>query len=164
MRGLRIVLIAVFGIVAMFGVAHTVAQDATPVVDVEDAGGPERVTYVEHADNVTSTDLGDPGVSAGDLIVWGPNALFDAENTVDTGAVTQGSCQVLNTAGDAHCIETIVFPDGSTLAIQGVQTGDRVSTTTIVGASGRYLHASGTLVVQSTPDGLLWTKTLEIWT
>ena len=40
----------------------------------------------------------------------------------------------------------------------------RRSTTTIVGGSGRYLHASGTLLVEASPDRFLWTKTLEIWT
>ena len=91
--------------------------------------------------------------------------LFDADNAVDTGAVTQGSCQMLNTTGDYHCIETIVFPEGSTIALQGVQSGNGSPvTTTIVGGSGRYLHAGGTLRVEASPDRLLWTKTLEIWT
>jgi hypothetical protein len=158
-------LILVLGGVALLGVAGTVAQEATPVADGGVDGGPERVTFVEHAVNVTITDLGEAGPSAGDLTVWGPDALFDEENAVDTGAVTQGSCQMLNTAGDNHCVETIVFPDGSTIAVQGVQAGDgSLSTTTIVGGSGRYLHASGTLVVEASADRTLWTKTLEIWT
>lgn len=160
MRSLTIALAATLGIAALAGTIRTLAQDATP----DAAGGPQTLILVEHSTSETITDLRDPGFSAGDLIVWGPNPLYDAANTTDTGAVTQGSCQVLNTAGDAHCIETIVFPDGSTLAIQGVQLAPNApSTTTIVGGSGRYLHASGTLVVEASADRTLWTKTLEIW-
>jgi hypothetical protein len=32
---------------------------------------------VEHADLVTGIDLGKPGPSIGDMLVWGPNALYD---------------------------------------------------------------------------------------
>src|SRR6266545_4507483 len=130
MRSLGIVLATVVGLAAFVGGVRTFAQDATPGTD----SGPLTLTLVEHSTSETITDLGAPGFSAGDLIVWGPNSLYDAANAVDTGAVTQGSCQVLNAAGDSHCIETIVFPDGSTLAIQGVQLGNGApSTTTIVG-------------------------------
>jgi hypothetical protein len=161
MRSLGIVLVATLGLAALAGVARAFAQEATPVPD----GGPMALTLVEHSESETITDLGEPGFSAGDALVWGPNPLFDAANAVDTGAVTQGSCLVLNASGDTHCIETIAFPDGSTLAIQGVQLGSLApSTMTIVGGSGQYLHASGTLVVEASADRSLWTKTMEIWT
>lgn len=161
MRSLALALAAALGLAALFGVVRAIAQDATPGAN----GSPQTLTMVEHSISETITDLGAPGFSPGDLIVWAPNPLYDSANTADTGAVTQGSCQVLNTAGDAHCLETIVFPDGSTLAIQGVQLApDHPSTTTIVGGSGRYLHASGTLVVEASADRTLWTKTLTIWT
>ena len=46
----------------------------------------------------------------------------------------------------------------------GIQLGHgERSTTTIVGGSGQYLHASGTLIVEASEDRSLWTKTLEIW-
>jgi hypothetical protein len=161
MRSLGTVLAVALGFAVLAGGVRAFAQDSTPATD----GSPLLLTLMEHSASETITDLGAPGFSAGDLIVWGPNPLYDAANAVDTGAVTQGSCQVLNAAGDGHCIETIVFPDGSTLAIQGVQLGNGAqSTTTIVGGSGRYLHAGGTLVVEASADRLLWTKTLKIWT
>jgi hypothetical protein len=161
MRSLGIVLVVTLGLAAVAGAARAFAQDATPVTEA----GPVTLTVVERSINETITDLGEPGTSAGDLIVWGPNPHFDAANAVDTGAVTQGSCQILNAAGDSLCIETIVFPDGSTLALQGVELGNLAqSTRTIVGGSGQYLGAVGTMLVEPTADRSLWTKTIEIWT
>jgi hypothetical protein len=59
--------------------------------------------------------------------------------------------------------ETIVFPDGSTLEIQGVQPGKPVpSMRTIVGGSGQYLGATGTIAVSPTEDLTVWTKKITI--
>ncbi|MEJ7900348.1 MAG: hypothetical protein WKF63_00765 [Thermomicrobiales bacterium] len=136
-----------------------VAQQATPVT-----GDNALVfTLVERADNVTMVDLGDAGVSPGDLTVWGPDPLYDEANETDTGALTHGSCMALNTAGDNHCTETVLFADGSTLAIQGIQKGSgEPSVTTIVGGSGMYLGATGTLLVDPSDDFTTWTKTFDI--
>jgi len=136
------------------------AQDATPVTGDD----PMVFTLVERADNVTTLDLGDAGTSPGDLTVWGPDPLYDEANETDTGALTHGSCMSLNTAGDNHCTETVVFADGSTLEIQGIQLGSgEPSTTTIVGGSGVYLGAAGTLLVDPSDDFMTWTKTFEIY-
>lgn len=135
------------------------AQEATPVT----TSATETFTLVEHAIDVTVVDAGEAGPSAGDITVWGPNPFFDEANATDTGAVTQGSCLALNAAYDNHCIETVVFPDGSTIAIQGVQLGNGgPSITTIVGGSGRYLGATGTVTVNATENDTLWTKVFEI--
>ena len=147
------------GLVALPGVVHASAQGATPVTD----GATETFTLIEHAEHVTIVDIGDLGTSPGDITVWGPDPLYDEANEVDTGAVTQGSCHALNTDGDNHCYETIVFADGSTLAIQGVQLGSGgPSVTTIVGGSGTYLGAAGTLTVTADADRFLWTKEFAI--
>lgn len=144
----------------MFLPAAVAAQQATPVDDA----GAEVFTVVEHADFVTTIDVGDPGTSPGDLTVWGPDPLFDEANEVDTGALTHGSCTSLNTEGDNHCIETVLFPDGSTLEIQGIQRGSgEPSLTTIVGGSGVYRDASGTLLVDPSDDFTLWTKTFTVY-
>lgn len=155
---------SIFGIILIalsttFGAMPAIGQDASPVVE----GNVMTFTLVERALNVTIVDLGEPGPSAGDLTVWGPDPLFDEANEVDTGALTQGSCMALNAEGDNHCAETIVFADGGTLAIQGVQLGTGgPSLTTIVGGSGVYLGATGTLTVTAADDFALWTKTFEI--
>jgi len=80
----------------------------------------------------------------------------------DTGATTQGTCIAFNAAADCLAAETILFPDGSTLEFQGIERGDAPSSRTIVGGSGRYLGAIGTMTAVPSADLLLWTKTIEI--
>jgi hypothetical protein len=135
------------------------AQSATP----EAASGTQMIVLVEHADAVTQVDLGPEGVSPGDVMVWGPDPLYDEANATDTGATTQGSCIALNANFDCVAQETIVWPDGSTLELQGVELGGGVpSMRTIVGGSGRYLGATGTMTAEPNADLTLWTKTITI--
>ena len=139
-------------------VARTHAQMVTPTAD-----GAARLILVEHADLVSEIDLGEPGPSPGDMLVWGPNALFDDGNVDDTGATTQGTCIAFNTDADCIASETIVFADGSTLEFQGVErAGGLPSARTIVGGSGQYLGAIGTMAASPSEDLTLWTKTIDI--
>jgi hypothetical protein len=140
-------------------VARTQAQMATPATE----SGMMTLILVEHAELVTEVDLGEPGPTIGDMLVWGPNALYDEANANDTGATTQGACIAFNAASDCIASETIVFPDGSTLEFQGIERGGGVpSVRTIVGGSGRYLGATGTMEASPSTDLTLWTKTIEI--
>jgi hypothetical protein len=159
MRKSTLLALVMCGILALPGAVRAAAQGATPVA----GGATETFILVERAEHVTIVDIGDPGTSPGDITVWGPDPLYDEANEIDTGAVTQGSCHALNAEGDNHCYETIVFADGSTLAIQGVQLGSGgPSVTTIVGGSGKYLGATGTLTVTTDADRFLWTKEFAI--
>ena len=145
------------GAVALGRRAGTSAQDATPVA------GPAITLLVEHNDAMTDIDLGAAGPSPGDLRVWGPNPLYDAADAIDTGATTQGTCVALNAAFDCLADETIRFPDGSTLEVQGVQAGGGApSTRAIVGGSGRYLGAAGTVTAAPTADLARWTKVIAL--
>ncbi len=137
--------------------ARTDAQQATPV-----ASGVTLI-LIERADRVTEIDLGEPGPSVGDMLVWGPNALYDEADETDTGATTQGVCIAFNAESDCIASESIVFPDGSTLEFQGIERGGGMpSMRTIVGGSGRYLGATGTMAASPSADLLLWTKRIEI--
>lgn len=137
----------------------TLAQSATP----EAVPGVQTIVLVEHADAVTQVDIGPEGASPGDVMVWGPDALYDAANVTDTGATTQGSCFALNANFDCVAQETILWPDGSTLEFQGIELGGGVpSMRTIVGGSGRYLAAIGTMSVEPNADLTLWTKTISV--
>jgi len=145
---------------SLVAVTPAVAQEATPST-VGDAD--ITMELVEHADLVTNIDQGEEGPSAGDLIIWGPNALFDEVDETDTGATTQGVCTAI-TSGECLLIETILFPDGSTLEVQGIQAGTPMeSTRTIVGGSGIYLGVRGIVTVEPTDTLEHWSKTIEIW-
>ncbi len=65
--------------------------------------------------------------------MWGPNPHFEAANASDSKSTTQVPCVALNAANDCPADESVVFPDGSTLEIQGVQRG---------GGPGRYLGSA----------------------
>ena len=152
---------ALIAVVLAFGATSTaVAHDATPAA----MSAPDvHLVLVERADHVSNLDLGDPGASVGDVIVWGPDPLLDADGA-DTGATTQGTCTAFTASADCILLETIVFPDGSTLELQGVQPGQPIeSTRTIVAGSGVYLGAKGTVTVSPSDDLVTWPKTFDIW-
>ena len=154
-------MVALVALVVIAGGSWTAggdAQMATP-------GVPDRAAtliLIEHADLVTEIDLGEPGSSVGDMLVWGPNALYDETDSTDTGATTQGTCIAFNAESDCLAAETILFPDGSTLEFQGIERGGAPSARTIVGGSGRYLGAAGTMTAVPSADLTLWTKTIKI--
>ena len=129
---------------------------STPTAGAGDA----TLILIEHADLVTEIDLGEPGASVGDMLVWGPNALYDDANVNDTGATTQGTCIAFNANSDCLAAETILFPDGSTLEFQGIERGAPAART-IVGGSGRFLGAIGTMTASPSADLKLWTKTIK---
>lgn len=154
-------IVVLCGAMALLALAtRAAAQVATPAS--ESSPGAETLILIEHNDNIFIDDQSPAGPSAGDWQVWGPNPLFDETNTTDTGATTQGTCFTLASAPDCYANETIVFPDGSTLEIQGVERTGVESARTIVGGSGRYLGATGTVRVEPTSDESEWTKTIEI--
>jgi hypothetical protein len=167
--GILIALLSFFGLGPLGAeiaprIAESVPAAGFAPAPVEDRAPSTQFIMIEHADNVTNHDLGETGPTPGDMIVWGPDPLYDEFDISDTGATTQGACTAVNSAGDCLLVETIVFPDGSTLEIQGVQPGVvETSTRTIVGGSGQYLGATGTVTVEPSADRLLWTKTFEIW-
>jgi hypothetical protein len=158
-RLLTLVALVAFVITSQVQTAHTSAEMSTPATGASDA----TLILIEHADLVSEIDLGDPGASVGDMLVWGPNALYDDGNANDTGARTQGTCIAFNTTSDCLAAETIVFPDGSTLEFQGIERAGGVpSARTIVGGSGRYLGTIGTMTASPSADLTLWTKTIKI--
>jgi len=157
-RLLAIVALVALVIASGAWVAPAHAEMATPA-----GAGATTLILIEHADLVTEIDLGEPRPSIGDMLVWGPNALYDLADGNDTGATTQGTCIAFNASGDCLAAETILFPDGSTLEFQGIErSGGVPSARTIVGGSGRYLGVIGTMAAVPSADLLLWTKTIEI--
>lgn len=157
-------------LVGMMGYGAVWAQDATPEVPI---GTPEAVTassapveleLVDQSRNVNNVDFGNDGLTPGDLIVWGPDPLYNADDLQDTGSVTYGSCVMVNTDGDCMAQETFIFADGSTLEVQGLEFGaTKPSVKTIVGGSGIFLGATGTLTDIPDANRTTWTKHIEYW-
>jgi hypothetical protein len=158
-------IVLTLGLLAIQSAALAQDQAATPPAGPEAVAEPVTLILVERAGSVTNIDGGETGPSAGDMIIWGPNPLYDETNTTDSGATTQGVCIALDATGQCMMIETIVFADGSTIELQGVQApGSDDSVRTIVGGSGQYLGAMGTVQVEPSEDLSTWVKTFTIWT
>jgi hypothetical protein len=143
--------------------SRVAAQEGTPAASAP--AETRTMVLVERSEHSTTFDLGEPGTSVGDMLVWGPNPLYDETNTTDTGAVTAGTCVAFSADFDCVLTETITFPDGSTLQFQGGQPS-AVSPylRVIVGGSGAYLGAIGTASAVPSEDGRLWTRTIEVKT
>lgn len=153
---------------ALLAMAVALVSAAALPVSAHDGphhGNPDiRMVLVEHAIHITNIDQGEQGPSIGDLVLWGPNPMYDETNSKDIGATTQGTCTAFEPGGDCILLETILFSNGSTLHLQGIQPGQpERSTRMIVGGSGDYLGAMGTVTVEPTDDLTQWTKTFEIW-
>ena len=67
-----LVALVVFVIASGAWVVRAQAEMATPA-----GASYATLILIEHADSVTEIDLGEPGPSVGDMLVWGPNALYD---------------------------------------------------------------------------------------
>jgi hypothetical protein len=144
--------------------SRTEAQSGTPAAGAAMPGAMTLI-LVEHNEHHSILDLGETGAGPGDLRVWGPNPLYDETNTTDTGAVTAGSCAALDAIFNCVVVETITFPDGSTLQFQGGAESSGPPAPfhrTIVGGSGQYLGTVGTAVVVPNDDETLFTRTFEV--
>ena len=149
-------------LLAPVGAGFVRAQDATP--QASGVGEPHTMVRVEHAIHRTTVDLGTPGPSIGDMLIWGPNPLYDEANVTDTGATDTGTCVWFDTAGDCLFYESIVFPDGSTMQTQGIQPAAAVpSEQVIIGGSGKYRGVTGVIHIVPSDDFRTWTRTFEIW-
>lgn len=144
------------------GFSRVAAREGTPLPGSGPTGA-RTLILVERDEHHTVLDLGEPGSSVGDMLVWGPNPLYDEANATDTGAVSAGTCVAFTADFDCVLVETVTFPDGSTLQFQAAQpSANPPYLRTIVGGSGAYLGATGTAEAAPSDDGRTWTRTIEI--
>ena len=142
-------------------IASGVIGERTEGVSAQEGTKATVIALTERGGEISDIDLGEPGPSVGDMQIWGPTTLYD-EADEDSGATTQGTCIALNAEHACMVNETIVFADGSTIQLQGVERPDTPSMRVIVGGSGQYLGATGTMMVEPNEDGSEWQKTIEI--
>ncbi len=106
----------------------------------------ERIEVVEHADTDATLDLGAKGDSVGDLLTWS-NPLFDAANKSKVGS-DQGYCVRVSVGKSWECSWTNMLKDGQ-IMVEGAFWDDKDSLLTIIGGTGKYVGAKGTLKLHS---------------
>lgn len=102
----------------------------------------ERIELVEHADTDATLDLGAKGDSVGDLLTWS-NPLFDAANKTQVGS-DQGYCVRVAVGKSWECSWTNLLKDGQ-IMVEGPFYDDKDSLVTVIGGTGKYAGARGTL-------------------
>jgi allene oxide cyclase len=102
----------------------------------------ERIELIEHADTDATLDLGAKGDSVGDLLTWS-NPLFDATNKTQLGS-DQGYCVRVLAGKSWECSWTNMLKDGQ-IMVTGAFWDDKDSLLTVVGGTGKYVGAKGTL-------------------
>ncbi len=151
-------------LLASLGVASVIAQTSAPAESIGIHDQPIRSVLVERAEIAGYVDQDPPGPSAGDMFIWGPNPLYDAENVIFSGASALGSCTVFNAGSDCIVVESIVFESGGRLEVRGLLPGDLTAAVwTIVGGAGNFQGATGTVTVRASAGPTTWIRTFEIW-
>jgi hypothetical protein len=102
----------------------------------------ERIELVEHADTDATLDLGAKGDSVGDLLTWS-NPLYDAADKTKVGS-DQGYCVRVSVGKSWECTWTNMLKDGQ-IMVEGAFWDDKDSLLTIIGGTGKYVGAKGTL-------------------
>ncbi len=98
--------------------------------------GPSGMAVVERATTDAVIDLGAPGDSIGDLLMFG-NDLYDAADTTVVGR-DEGTCFRTNPGLSYECTWTNILADGS-IVVQGPFYDDlRDSVLAITGGTGAY--------------------------
>jgi hypothetical protein len=116
------------------------------VAGVANVAAAEQVTLYNVAAGDHFVDLGQDG-GAGNMILWNSDMQDEQGNKLGTGA---GTCIRLDAPGNHMCNLTIHHDGHGTIIVSGVQVVEpAASTLTIVGGTGDYQGATGT--VRSTP-------------
>jgi allene oxide cyclase len=115
-----------------------------------DSHGGRVITVIEHATTDATTDTGEPGDSAGDVLTFA-NDVFDAGDQAKVGS-DQGYCIRTVVGTSYECNWTTLLPDGQ-ITVEGPFYDTRDSTLAITGGTGRYRHARGSMDLRSRENG-----------
>lgn len=149
---MRMPFVVVASLVAA-GAAWAVAQPASS--DPQPAHLKKVVFSKDATDQRTMLDLGEEGFSAGDRVVH-QAVLYDAQDTSRQVGSYRGDGVILST--DPGSFQTIFinqFPEGSitVLGAGDFATAESGQTVSIVGGTGAYRLARGTVTAQRTKVG-----------
>jgi hypothetical protein len=126
-------------------------------------GGQTIIKFVSSPPHLYTLDLGAHGKSRGDVYVF-DSTLFDRHGGRVIGSLhgTQTSIKLENGAETVQGILTFSFGHGDALVVGGLSQFPRIGTGTIVnrkfvravlGGTGKYATAAGTLTSKRRPDG-----------
>jgi allene oxide cyclase len=110
----------------------------------------KTITVVEHATTDATTDTGDPGDTAGDVLTFA-NEVFNAGDTAKVGT-DQGYCIRVVKGTSYECNWTTFLPGGQ-VVVEGPFLDAANSTLAITGGTGRYRGARGTMDLRSLAGG-----------
>ena len=110
----------------------------------------KSVTVIEHATTDTTTDTGQSGDSAGDVLTFA-NDVYNAEDKLKAGT-DNGYC-LRTVAGAAYeCTWTVSLESGA-IVVNGPFYDTKDSTLAITGGTGSYKGARGTMDLRSRDNG-----------
>jgi allene oxide cyclase len=124
-----------------------------------DAGSGHTITVVEHATTDATTDTGDKGDTAGDILTFA-NPIFDAADATKVGT-DQGYCLRVVPGTSYECTWT-TFLEGGQIVVNGPVFDKKDSTLAITGGTGRYRGARGEMDLHANADGTKFTFTFHL--
>jgi allene oxide cyclase len=137
--------------------AHGTKHDS-PVSDGSHAAR-GAIVVTEHATTDATTDTGATGDSAGDVLTFA-NDVFDAKDQKRVGT-DQGTC-IRTVAGAAYeCNFTTLLRDGQ-LVVEGPFYDAKDSTLAIIGGTGAYAQARGTMDLHALNGGKEYAFTFHL--
>ena len=119
----------------------------------------KTLAVVEHATTDATTDTGDPGDTAGDVLTFA-NDVFNAGDTAKVGT-DQGYCIRVVKGTSYECNWTTLLPGGQ-IVVEGPFLDAGSSTLAITGGTGRYRGARGTMDLRSLAGGTKFAFTFHI--
>ncbi len=115
------------------------------------AADPQELKVTEHNTTQVITDVGGSGDSPGDILTFGQNEVFDADDKNKVG-FDQGICYRIVMGKVWECIWTLGLEKGQ-LTVEGpfYDTGDLVLA--ITGGTGEYAGARGEMALSDVSGG-----------
>jgi Allene oxide cyclase len=115
------------------------------------AAEPQELKVTEHNTTQTITDIGASGDSAGDILTFGQNEVFDADDKNKVG-FDQGICYRIVPGKAWECIWTLALDKGQ-LTVEGPFYDKGDSVLAITGGTGEYAGAQGEMALSDVSGG-----------
>ena len=159
--------LAAVGLVVTTAVATSLSATAAPAPVAAPAAGSSGggtvlrydISFRPQADNYV--DLGAPGFSIGDQLVFSDRILDRAGRQVGVEGGVCSITAVLAAGFQVHCAGTVSLPGGQ-IAFQGLVTDTPEKRMAVVGGTGRYRTAAGELTVLELGENEAGTLTIRL--